>query len=393
MKKKIIKKMLLLSLSIVVALAFMPMTAFAGGGPKANPTPLTMGTSSSFTISDDQEDNWFKFKVSAASKVTMAIDLKNTTDGDFIGVFLFDDDADTSVNGHFNNTADGIQIDESLGDMEVSHDNPSRTATYYLNAYKADKYYYINVKAYYLDNGGDVTITLKSDKIPDTGALLKSSATTVIPALYPSKKTVQQSSLYMKNPDLAQYWYQFTLNTPSKITVTYSLARTKHFDSNKGSNFLFLKDKGGKIIDGKIGNRVSGEINLTEHTPPYTQSITYTLPRGTYYTHLNLANSDHGVLHSLAFTQQKQLAKPTGLKLTAKKASWKNVANNSGYTLKIYKGSKVVKTVPIAKGKTSYKIPKKLTKKAGKYKFTIVAKGKGSYYNSQAATSKVFKKK
>jgi len=63
------------------------------------------------------------------------------------------------------------------------------------------------------------------------------------------------------------------------------------------------------------------------------------------------------------------------------------------YTLKIFRGKTLVKKVEIVKGKTSYNVPNKILKKAGKYKFTLVAKGKGNYYNSVSAASKILKKK
>jgi len=87
----------------------------------------------------------------------------------------------------------------------------------------------------------------------------------------------------------------------------------------------------------------------------------------------------------------KLLPKPTGLKLTAKKATWKNVANNSGYTLKIWQSGKLIKLVQSKKGKTSYKIPKKLFKKGKWYYFTLVVKGKGNYKNSKVTKSKRIK--
>lgn len=87
-----------------------------------------------------------------------------------------------------------------------------------------------------------------------------------------------------------------------------------------------------------------------------------------------------------------QLAKAKGLKLTANKAKWKKVKNNSGYTLKLKQGKKVVRTVQLKKNATSYKIPKKLLKKGKKYKVTLVAKGTGNYKNSKAAKSNTIKK-
>ena|GEM_PF-5751800 len=88
---------------------------------------------------------------------------------------------------------------------------------------------------------------------------------------------------------------------------------------------------------------------------------------------------------------KRSLPKPKGLKFTAKKATWKKVSNNNGYTLKIMQGKKIIKTVQIKKGKTSYKIPKKLLKKGNKYYITLVAKGTGNYKKSKSAKSKTIK--
>jgi len=93
-----------------------------------------------------------------------------------------------------------------------------------------------------------------------------------------------------------------------------------------------------------------------------------------------------------AKTDKIQLAKPRGLSFTAKKASWKNVKNNNGYTLQIMEGKKKLgRAVQIKKNKTNYAIPKKLLKKGKSYTFTLVVKGKGNYKNSKAAKSKVLK--
>jgi uncharacterized protein YjdB len=88
---------------------------------------------------------------------------------------------------------------------------------------------------------------------------------------------------------------------------------------------------------------------------------------------------------------KKALAKAKGLKFTKSKLSWKKVAHNNGYTLKIMQGKKTVKTVNVKKGKTSYAVPKKLLKKGKYYHFTLVAKGAGNYKNSAPAKSKRIK--
>ena len=90
-------------------------------------------------------------------------------------------------------------------------------------------------------------------------------------------------------------------------------------------------------------------------------------------------------------TNKIRLSKPQKLKLAKRKASWKKVANNNGYTLKVMQGKKTVFKVQIKKNKTSYKFTKaqlKKLKKGKKYTFTLVAKGKGNYSKSKTAKSK-----
>jgi hypothetical protein len=79
------------------------------------------------------------------------------------------------------------------------------------------------------------------------------------------------------------------------------------------------------------------------------------------------------------------------LKLTAKRASWTGVKNNSGYTLKITQGKKTLRTVQVKRGRTSWKIPKKLFKRGNSYRFTLLAKGSGNFRNSKTARSKALK--
>jgi len=103
---------------------------------------------------------------------------------------------------------------------------------------------------------------------------------------------------------------------------------------------------------------------------------------------------------NFSVTKTTKLKKPAGLKLSldAKKktATWKKVANNSGYTLKVFKGKKQVLKVDIKKGKTKHTFTKKQLKKltkGKKYTFTLVAKGTGKYTDSAAAKSKTSKMK
>gem|GEM_PF-4456058 len=91
---------------------------------------------------------------------------------------------------------------------------------------------------------------------------------------------------------------------------------------------------------------------------------------------------------------RKKLAKPTKLKLTKTKATWKKVANNNGYILKVMQGKKTIFKVQVKKNKTGYKFTKKQLKKlkkGKKYAFTLLAKGTGNYTNSKIAKSKALK--
>ena len=97
-------------------------------------------------------------------------------------------------------------------------------------------------------------------------------------------------------------------------------------------------------------------------------------------------------------TLKKQLSKPTGLKLTKNKASWNQVSNNNGYTLKVMQGKKTILNKNIKKNQKSYtftKSEKKKFKKGKKYTVTLVAKGSANFTKSKLAKSKavILKKK
>jgi len=95
--------------------------------------------------------------------------------------------------------------------------------------------------------------------------------------------------------------------------------------------------------------------------------------------------------------KEPQLKTPTKLKLAKKKASWKKVANNNGYILKVIQGKKTIFKATAKKNTTNYKFTKKQRKKfkkGKKYYYTLVAKGAaGKYANSKAGKSKAVKMK
>ena len=92
-------------------------------------------------------------------------------------------------------------------------------------------------------------------------------------------------------------------------------------------------------------------------------------------------------------TNRQQLATPKSLKLTTKRATWRNAANNNGYTLRILQGNKVIITAQIRRNTTRFNVPRNLLKKGRTYKFTLIAKGTGRFSNSKVAQSKNLKVK
>ncbi|MCL2082839.1 MAG: hypothetical protein FWH04_06365 [Oscillospiraceae bacterium] len=92
---------------------------------------------------------------------------------------------------------------------------------------------------------------------------------------------------------------------------------------------------------------------------------------------------------TVKYTEPKQkLANPSKLKVKGRKVTWKNVKNNSGYTLKVTRGKKTVYKRKPKKNAKSLTIPKKALKKGSKHTVTLTATGKGGYKSSKASKKK-----
>lgn len=158
-----------------------------------------------------------------------------------------------------------------------------------------------------------------------------------------------------------------------KLTVTYNPANTT---DNKQVTWITSNANIATVSNGVVTAKNLGTVTITAKV-------------GDAYATCHVT-----VTASMTTVTKKSLSTPKGLKLTKKKASWKKVANNNGYSLKVMQGKKTVFTVKIKKNKTSHKFTKtqlKKLKKGNKYHFTLVAKGKGNFKNSKAAKSKVLK--
>lgn|GEM_PF-375608 len=174
------------------------------------------------------------------------------------------------------------------------------------------------------------------------------------------------------------------LSKATGLTLTVQKATWKNVDNNNGYTLEILQ--GQKVIKTVQIGKGKTSYNIPKNL----------LKKGKKYSLKLVAKGSGNYTNSTAATNSavtiKQLSKPKGLKLTQTKATWKKVANNNGYTLKILQGKKVIKTVQIKKGKGSYTIPKNLLKKGKTHRFELVAKGTGIYMNSKSVKSKAIKK-
>ena len=176
-----------------------------------------------------------------------------------------------------------------------------------------------------------------------------------------------------------------------KYTLTVSGGTgSGSYASGAKVNISANKAPAGKTFDKWIGGDGGTFANATSATTMFTMPANVATVTATY--------KDIGKDQILETNKKTQLSKPSSLKLNSKKASWNNVKNNNGYTLKVMQGKKTIITRQIKKNGTVYsftKADKKKFKKGKKYTFTVVTKGKGNFTKSKSAKSKavVLKKK
>jgi len=333
---------------------------------------------------------WYEFDITTDSEITILGEAHEREN----------DERNYNQIWYYLRTSDAMQPLPDIGRQVLGNggiraggvEDPLKTTNYW--KLLPGKYYLYFDPASANNDYGWITVTTKATQ-PDFGG---EPNDTILQAKTIQANTTYQGNLnYWGKPGNGGYYEYRDEHDYYKFVVPYDgygakLTASCANGGKKNNIDVYLCSAAGYPIDGmKIGlqDNPSGACEYKN------------LKKGTYYVHFDggAANAyETEYTFRLDETSKPavskiKLAKPGGLKLTAKKASWKKVANNNGYTLKIKKGSKVIKTVQIKKNKTSYAIPKKLLKKGGSYKFTLVAKGTGSYDNSPAATSKAFKKK
>ena len=172
-------------------------------------------------------------------------------------------------------------------------------------------------------------------------------------------------------------------NNLTGIDVTISVVRKK---------IAVPAAKTGLVYNGKTQTGANSGAGYTIKGNIGKNAKTYTATVTPDSNHQWKSGANPTKARAVKFTiAKKALAKPTKLKITTKKASWKKVSNNNGYTLKVMQGKKTVFTVQVKKNKTSHTFTKtqlKKLKKGKKYHFTLKAKGKGNYKNSKTVKSK-----
>ena len=185
------------------------------------------------------------------------------------------------------------------------------------------------------------------------------------------------------------------LAKPTSLILTESKATWKQVANNNGYTLKIMQGSKvvytAKITKGKTSFTLSTKVNKVLKTGVKYHFTLVANGTGQYKNSATAASKS-----TIILPVKKKLSKPASLKLTKTKATWKQVANNSGYTLKIMQGSKTVYTAKIAKGKTSFTLSskvKKLLKKGVSYHFTLVANGTGRYKNSSTAKSSKVKLK
>ena len=408
-KRKYTKRALVSLLILMIALAFMPMTAFAdktaGPDPQDSNCTLIKNTMStaeklqfntriqlgensigerfiptSSTPSPDYHyfnvDLWYEFTITTESEITILgeahkreSDRKNYNQ---IWYYMMSQngkqaypDIDRKWLGNGGIRA-GTEDDQPFQTTNKWKLLPGKYYIYFQPANANNDYGWITVtaKATQSDFGGELNDTISQAK---------------------EKKAIKANTTYKGS---LNYWgksgsgsydrdehdyYKFIVPSDNyKVKLTASTDKKNNFS-------VALEDANGykanSYVEVKLETKASG-------------SVTYTgLKKGTYYVHIDgwPANA-YEAEYSFRLEAPSPLPTPKGLKLTGTKASWGNVANNNGYILKILSGSKVIKTVKLAKNKTSFSVPKKYIKQSAKYKISLIAKGTGKYCNSKTAT-------
>ena len=295
------KKTISIILALAMCLSLITITATAApGSDKESAIELRAGQSGTFT---NQGGWWYRFQLSAASKVVITASLNTVPDNNAATIIVFDysNDVRNEMRGYVvpkGSVAD-TTYDQAFRIGVQEDGRPlSRTGTYYL----AEGEYYIWINCS-LDDG--ITGTLKIDSIDpvsNTGGLARATARAVDPA-----REVIKQSRFDGNLVMDTYYYRFTLAQASEVSITKSVnPALRHNDGNPGSRLFLVIEEGqegfGELINGVVNGERVESLDIRETDASLTKTITYSLPAGTYYPCLINFGAYPGTEYTLTFS-------------------------------------------------------------------------------------------
>jgi hypothetical protein len=275
------------------------------GDSRASAPELTAGQSDSFTMPSFSGETWYKFNLSAASKVVITLSIESHGVNDFariVGVY-HGIDGSNQMPAYVGIT--GAPLAERTHERSFPvglepEDVPSRTGTYYLAA----GWCYINVD--WRDMSAEhprVTIRMDSiDPVSNTGGLTKATATSVNPA----NDVIMHSRFEHDDWEIGHFYYEFTLSEPAEVSIEKSVELVPSNDERvMMRSSLWLNNSPNELegIRGKIDGEDVERLEIWEKRDnPLTQTITYTLQAGTYYVVLYNAWAFPGTEYTLTFS-------------------------------------------------------------------------------------------
>ena len=316
--KKYTVKVLALLLALAVMLTFTSLTVFAASeADRAGAKELAAGQSDSFTMPSFVGDTWYKFNISTASKVDITLEIQNNevnSQARVVGVYHDIDGGNqmpayVCVSGA--SLADRTQERSFPVGIDGSDNIQSRTGTYYLTA----GWFYINVDWRDMnskDNSSpQVTITIDSiEPISNTSGLTMESARTIDP----SNEVIKQSRFEQDDWEIGNFYYTFTLSEAAEVSIEKSVSLAPSKDervSNYSELWVNSSSDSFTSIWGKVDGEDTQRLHIWEkRDSPLTQTITYTLPKGTYYVVIYNSWAFPGTEYTLSFTMKTGISIP-----------------------------------------------------------------------------------
>ena len=317
MKNKLARNILALLLVSAMTLAFAPLAVSAAsatpGGTQESAVELKVGQTGTFGALSGIEDDldtfyWYKFQLSAASKVVITQNVPAAPIGhtNWTYVLVTTENTVNEMNKYVDGfgVIKGINLEQGFeaGNLDDSR-VITRTATYYLG----EGMFYLCIFCN-LDRGIVGTVRIDSiEPISNTGGLTMETARTVDPA-----KEVVKQTRFDEEDVYGRYYYKFTLSEPAEVSIQKSVKLVPSIDDrqNYGSS-LFLEGPDTDMLGTVDGEVDVSPLEIREKDDALTKTITYSLPAGTYYLYLNCFWSTVGTEYTLSFSMKEEGAPPS----------------------------------------------------------------------------------